>query len=197
MCYLFLCLGPITSSACSKLILILLSLCLIIDYPVRKHYYSHGRWLSWIWRMWEKKQRNYLSHENWCKYNIYWFLLLLLPFSDKGFHGSFWFMCLQACNRSFQMISAVVEAHKVKKNATMLKRFLPDESSTNTSIFLVCFSDYLGGFLPGGWFICCKFIQLTEWNSNPRICTERWLGDALEQTETLLGKLQECRAFLK
>lgn len=42
-----------------------------------------------------KKQQNYLNNKNWCKYNLYWFLQLLLPFSDKGFRGSFWFMYLQ------------------------------------------------------------------------------------------------------
>ena len=24
------------------------------------------------------------------------------------------------------------------------------------------------------WFICCKFIQLAEWNLNPPICTGHW-----------------------
>lgn len=70
------------------------------------------------------------------------------------------------------MISAVVEANKGKENATRLKRFLPDEFSSNASILFICFSDYFGGLSPGGLFVCCEFIQLTEWNLNPHICTE-------------------------
>lgn len=59
-------------------------------------------------------------------------------------------------DKSFQVISSVFEANKMKKNATMLKRFLPDEVSSNTSIFFMCFSDYFEVF--------CQVVYLSAVN---------------------------------
>lgn len=55
-------------------------------------------------------------------------------------------MCLQAGSKGFQMISSALEATKMKKNATLLKRFLPDKFSSDTSILLICFSGYFDVF---------------------------------------------------
>lgn len=60
-------------------------------------------------------------------------------------------MYLQACNKSSQMISSALEANKVKKNASELKRLLLDEFSSNISldwsVSLVLFDVFLSGTL--------------------------------------------------
>lgn len=93
------------------------------------------------------------------------------------------------------MISSVLEANKMKKNATMLKRFLPDEFSSNASILFICFSDYLTSFRQ---VVCLCAVKL--YNSQSGIWIHIFAqstGDAIKQTETFLGEFQECCAFLK
>lgn len=105
---------------------------------------------------------------------------------------------LQACNKSSQMLSSVLEANKMKKNASVLKTTLAAELVGIFSLF-ICFSASFDDFLPGTLFICCEFIQLAEVEFGTTHL-QRALKDAMRQTETFLGEVQEvqeCCAFLK
>lgn len=103
-------------------------------------------------------------------------------------------MYLQACNESFQVISSVLAANKVKKNASELKRLLLDEFSSNISldssvspVLLMYFCQVL--YLLWIYTTSRSGIWVHIFAQNTEKCCKA--------TEAFWGEFEECCVFFK